>query len=160
MAAASQFHHVNPAILRGILEVESSFKSNAVNRNNNGTVDVGIGQMNSMHFKELATFGIAPSDLLNACVGTYVAAWHLSKKVKAFGNTWYAIGAYHSTTPYFNQRYQALVFNSLVNQGMMPGPKLQVPPLSLAANQCRGNSARAVSPPRPPGQSDIIAISQ
>ncbi len=86
---AGEFHQVNPHILRAILRVESSLRPDTVTRNTNGTLDVGMGGMNSSHFKELAKFGIAPEHLLDACVATYVAAWHLKKNVMKFGNTWF-----------------------------------------------------------------------
>ena len=139
---AAAFHKVNPFILKAILKVESAYNARAINRNGNGTVDVGIAQMNSMHFKELSTHGVAPEDLFDPCVGIYVAGWHLAKQLKAHGNTWFAIGAYHSATPYFNSRYQALVFNALVDLKVMEGPKLGVPPLN------RGVQIKAPSQPR------------
>lgn len=130
IAPAAAYHSVNPSILRGILKVESSFSPRAVNRNQNGSVDVGIGQMNSIHFKELSKHGIAPNDLFDPCIGTYVAAWHLAKQYRAYGNTWFAIGAYHSATPYFNSRYQSLVYNALIDMGIIEGAKRRVPPIN------------------------------
>lgn len=126
---ASQFHGVNHYVLRSILKIESGLKPGAVGKNRNGTEDVGIGQMNSMHFRELSKYGIAPEHLKNACVGTYVAAWHLSKTIARYGNTWFGIAAYHSATPYFNRRYQALLNNEMVKSGALQGPVLHVPPL-------------------------------
>lgn len=126
---ASEFHQVNPHILRAILRVESSLKPSTVTRNENGTLDVGMGGMNSIHFRELAKFGIAPEHLLDACVASFVAAWHLKKNVNKYGNTWFGVAAYHSTTPYFNQRYQALLYNELVKSGTVQGMLLNVPPL-------------------------------
>lgn len=113
---ASQFHQVNPQVLRAILKVESGLNPKAIARNRNGTLDVGIGQMNSIHFGELAKFGIAPGHLLDACVGTYVAAWHLRKQIARYGNTWYGIAAYHSATPRHNARYQLLLHHALVEK--------------------------------------------
>jgi hypothetical protein len=55
---AATYHSVSPWILRAIIQVESSFNPNALNKNNNGTVDIGIAQINSMHFKELGKYGI------------------------------------------------------------------------------------------------------
>lgn len=127
---ASQFHGVNHFVLRSILKIESGLKPGAVGKNRNGTVDVGIGQMNSMHFRELARYGIAPEQLKDACVGTYVAAWHLSKTIARYGNTWAGIAAYHSATPYFNARYQALLNNEMVKSGLLDGPSMPVPPLT------------------------------
>ena len=126
---AAEFHQVNPHILRAILRVESSLRPNTVTRNTNGTLDVGMGGMNSSHFRELAKYGIAPEHLLDACVATYVAAWHLKKNVDKFGNTWFGVAAYHSATPYFNERYQAMLYNELVKSGTVQGSMLAVPPL-------------------------------
>lgn len=126
---ASYYHGVNPAVLRAILKIESNLNPNAIGQNNNGTQDVGIGQMNSMHFKELAKFGIALEQLKDACTGTYVAAWHLKKEIARHGNTWNAIARYHSATPYFNTRYQILLHNELVKAGVIDGQKIPVPPL-------------------------------
>jgi hypothetical protein len=157
VAPAAEFHKVNPWILKGILQVESSFNALAVNRNLNGSLDVGIGQMNSIHFKELSGHGIAPSDLLDPCIGTYVAAWHLAKQLKAYGNTWFAIGAYHSATPYYNSRYQALVYNALVGMEAVAGPRLRVPPMNRGPTT-NGRAVKFGSAAL--NSSDIVAISQ
>ncbi len=113
IAPAASFHKVNPQILTAILKVESGLKPQAVGRNANGTVDLGIGQINSIHLPELKKYDIGPQDLMQACIGTYVAAWHLSKQYKRYGNTWFAVGAYHSITPEHNMRYQQLVYAQL-----------------------------------------------
>jgi soluble lytic murein transglycosylase-like protein len=133
---AATYHGVNQYVLRAILRIESGLKPSAVGINDNGSKDVGMGQMNSSHFKELAQYGIAPNQLFDECIATYVAAWHLKKKMKAFGNSWFGIAAYHSATPYFNNRYQILLSNELVRSGVIQGRILPVPPL-------RGSSGRA-----------------
>lgn len=130
---ASEYHSVNPYILRAILMVESKLNPGAIGHNEGGSVDVGIGQMNSIHFKELSKFGIGPNQLKDACIGTYVAAWHLRKGINQFGNTWEAIARYHSATPYFNNRYQILLRNELVRSGAMTGGLSNVPPLRPAS---------------------------
>lgn len=126
---ASAFHGVNPFVLRAILKVESGLNPKAVGRNGNGTVDVGIAQINSMHFPKLARHGVTPEDLRDACIGTYVAAWHLRQAIARHGNTWFGIATYHSSTPYYNARYQALLNNELVRSGALQGPLLSVPSL-------------------------------
>ena len=130
---AANYHGVSSWVLRGIIQVESRFNPQAMNKNSNGTVDMGIAQINSMHLKELATHGIGPKDLMNACVASYVAAWHLKKQIKAYGNTWFAVGAYHSTTKCFNERYASLVWNELRNWRVVDGPKLRAVPLSTCS---------------------------
>ena len=128
---AATYHSVSPWVLRAIIQVESSFNPNALSKNNNGTVDVGIAQINSMHFKELGKYGIAQRDLMNGCISSYVAAWHLKKQINAYGNTWFAVGAYHSATPCFNQRYTGLVWNALLKWGVVNGPRSK--PVAMSA---------------------------
>jgi soluble lytic murein transglycosylase-like protein len=96
---AAAFHRVNPWVLRAIIWQESGNRPGVVVRNTNGSVDVGLGQINSVHYRELGLYNVAPAQLLDSCVNTYVAAWLLAKKMKAHGNTWEAVGAYHSETP-------------------------------------------------------------
>lgn len=127
---ASTYHTVNPYVLRAILKVESGLKSGALGKNQNGSVDIGIGQINSIHLKELSQFGIGPVHLQDACIGTYVAAWHLKKAIAARGNTWEGVASYHSRTPYFNKRYQALLINEMIRSGAMQGQHLPIPPLN------------------------------
>ncbi len=131
---AARFHSVNEYVLRSILKVESGLNpSTTVSRNKNGTVDVGICQFNSMHFKRLATHNVAPADLLDPCICTYVAAWHLSQFMASNGNTWEGIARYHSATPYFNRRYQILLSNELVRIGALLADIKPVPPLEPGA---------------------------
>ena len=127
---AASFHQVSDSILRAILLVESGMNPNTINKNANGSIDLGLGGMNSVHFQELAKFGIAPVHLLNACVATYVTAWQLKKQFTQYGVTWFAVGAYHSITPYFNQRYQILIYNQLLKIHALQGTPLPVPPMT------------------------------
>ncbi len=129
VAPAAQHHGVNPSVLRAILAIESGTRADVISRNKNGSIDVGIAGINSIHFRDLAKVGITPDKLMDPCVSTYVAAWKLSKHMARFGNNWYGVAAYHSKTPYFNARYQILLHNQLVRQGAIAGKKLRVPPL-------------------------------
>jgi soluble lytic murein transglycosylase-like protein len=130
VGAAAEYHRINPWILKAILKVESNFAPTAINRNPNGTVDVGMGQINSIHFKRLRQYGITPDRLMDGCVSTYVAAWHLAQQVGKYGNTWYGVAAYHSASPCQNGRYSSLVWNVLTEWRVVGGPRLRVPPLS------------------------------
>ena len=126
VTAAAQHHAVNPWLLRAILKVESDFKAGAVNRNSNGSVDVGMAQINSIHFPELARWGIAPAHLLDGCTATYVAAWHLARQLRRHGNSWYGVASYHSTSPCQNARYAGLLWNTLLAWKVVAGPRLPV----------------------------------
>ncbi len=140
---AASHHHVNPLLLRAILKVESNLQPRAVGRNGNGTIDVGIGQINSRHFPLLAVHGIRPAHLLDPCIGTYVAAWHLSRVIASHGNTWESVARYHSATPYFNRRYRILLHNELVAAGVIPGTRLSVPALHPGSAAPAGPASRA-----------------
>lgn len=147
---AAERHSVNPWVLKAILKVESNFKPGAVTRNTNGTVDLGMAQINSIHLRELAKYGIAEGDLLNPCVSTYVAAWHLAKQHRRHGNTWFAVGAYHSATPCFNTRYVGLVWNTLIDWNVVQAERAVVRPLSACRAPGKATStarqATAASP--------------
>jgi len=120
---AAGFHDVNPWILRAIAAQESGFKPNTVHRNTNGSVDIGEMGTNSVHLPELARYGISQNDLLDSCKSVFVGAWRLAKMVKKYGNTWEAVGAYHSETPSIRDRYKALIRRIIefwTAQGLMP----------------------------------------
>lgn len=121
---AAQHHHVNPWVLRAITAQESSFNPNVIHpRNTDGSVDMSWTGINSVHLPELARYGVSAADLRDACKALYVAAWHLRKQVERFGNTWEAVGAYHSKTPSKRDAYSAKIRRILdfwISQGVMP----------------------------------------
>lgn len=99
IADAAARHRVNGDVLRAIGWQESRLQPAALGRNANGTRDLGAFQINSMHLPELARHGIGAAALADGCVSAEVAAWHYRRQVDQQGNTWAAIGAYHSRTP-------------------------------------------------------------
>lgn len=110
---AAAFHQVNAVTLRAIAYHESRMRSWEVRRNSNGTFDIGLYQVNTVHLSELANYGIGPAQLQDACVSAFVGAWLYRKKINVYGNTWTAVGAYHSETPSrrddYARKIQALV---------------------------------------------------
>jgi soluble lytic murein transglycosylase-like protein len=98
-ADAANYQHVNPDILRAIAWQESHFRSDAMHRNANGSIDYGMMQINSIHLHRLSQYGISSRQLLDPCASVYIAAWHLRQKMIKYGNTWEAVGSYHSETP-------------------------------------------------------------
>lgn len=117
---AAAFYRVNADVLHAIMLVESDGRPHVVSRNSNGTLDIGMAQINSIHLRELSRYGIRAEHLLDECVAAFVAAWHYARQIARLGNTWQAIGAYHSRTPRHNERYQRLVFERLVRMGVLP----------------------------------------
>lgn len=120
IATASRYHGVNEIVLRAIAWHESKMDAWAVRKNSNGTYDIGRMQTNSVHRDELAKYGIAPSHLLDPCISAYVGAWMYKKKINKHGNTWAAVGAYHSETPARRDAYSRAIYGILVNWGQIP----------------------------------------
>lgn len=120
---AAAYHRVNPQILMAIALVESSGRPDVIGRNKNQTIDVGLMGVNSIHFQNLVSKGVTPNNLMNECVSMYVAAWLYSHQVFKYGNTWKAVGAYHSRTPSLNEKYQFRVMSKLVEMGILVAAK-------------------------------------
>jgi lysozyme-related protein Hpa2 len=106
---AAQYHSVNPRILRAIAWVESRGRGDAVHLNRNGSIDYGIMQINSIHLRDLGHYGISSTTLMSPCVNIYVAAWHLKTMMRKYGNTWTAVGAYHSESPSERDHYTRMI---------------------------------------------------
>jgi len=106
---AAAYHGVNAQVLRAIGYQESHLNPQAHNRNRNGSEDLGMFQINTIHLPELSRYGIGRQMLYDPCVSAYVAAWHLARKVQLHGNSWHAIGAYHSESPGENGVYARAV---------------------------------------------------
>lgn len=100
---------VSPQILVAIAMQESSLKPDTINRNSNGTTDYGLMGVNTVWLKELRQFGITEAHLMHPCVNVHIGAWIYSLRVREFGNTWRAVGAYHSKTPSKLAKYMSAI---------------------------------------------------
>ncbi|QBQ96230.1 lytic transglycosylase domain-containing protein [Paraburkholderia pallida] len=117
---AARYQKVNPLILRAIAWQESHNTPDALHRNANGSVDYGVMQINSVHLPTLAQYGISSSTLMQPCKNVYIAAWHLRQKMNKYGNTWAAVGAYHSETPALRDQYAQQIAAILRKWKLMP----------------------------------------
>jgi len=99
----------NADVLRAIAIVESRVRPQAERVNPNGSIDRGLYQINSIHLPELAVAGIGPADLHDVCLSSHVASMLLKRQMAKFGDTWTAVGAYHSTLPAKRDVYAAKV---------------------------------------------------
>jgi soluble lytic murein transglycosylase-like protein len=95
-AEAAQRYGVDERLLMAIAKQESDFQPQAKHTNENGSVDVGLMQINSQHFKTLSRFNITEQSLLDPCVNVLVGAWILAGAIKEHGPTWRAVGAYNA----------------------------------------------------------------
>jgi lysozyme-related protein Hpa2 len=115
---AAAYQHVNETILRALAWQESHDDITAKRVNTNGSIDYGLMQINSIHLSALSTYGINSQLLMDPCASIYIAAWHLRKMILKYGNTWRAVGAYHSQTPAERDKYAAQVRR--IVQTMLP----------------------------------------
>jgi soluble lytic murein transglycosylase-like protein len=102
---AATYHHVNQTILYALAKHESRLNPSFIGKNKNGSIDIGLLGINSIHLNKLSKFGVTKERLLDPCVNAYVGAWLYSQKIGKYGNTWEAVGAYHSTTPHLKYIY-------------------------------------------------------
>lgn len=119
---AAGYHKVDMWLLYSIAWVESRMNPTAINRNKNGSVDIGMMQINTIWLPELARYGITQHHLLDGCTSIYIGAWILSKNIRNHGYTWKAIGAYNSATPGIGFRYAQKVYEAHKRLTGLPTP--------------------------------------
>lgn len=102
---AGKTYKVPPMLLQAIAWVESRYDRNASNHNTNGSVDMGVMQINSLWLEPLAEHGIEWKHLYNACYNINVAAWILRRQINEVGYNWQAVAHYHSRTPERGDNY-------------------------------------------------------
>ncbi len=102
---AGKMYQVPPMLLQSIAWVESRYDKNAKNHNTNGSVDMGVMQINSLWLEPLSEYGVQRKHLYNACYNISVAAWILRKQINEVGYNWQAVAHYHSRTPDKGENY-------------------------------------------------------
>ncbi|QRX85114.1 transglycosylase SLT domain-containing protein [Glaciimonas sp. PAMC28666] len=92
-------YSIDPMLLQAIAHVESGMNVAARNYNNDGSYDVGLMQINKLHFPRLAPLGITEKRLIaEPCTSVMVGAWILAEFVQRVGYNWNAVGAYNAGT--------------------------------------------------------------
>ncbi|KGB99977.1 MULTISPECIES: transglycosylase SLT domain-containing protein [Burkholderia] len=162
---AAAFQHVSVSLMRGIAQVESGMNPNAVNTNTNGTVDIGLMQINSTWLPTLAREGITRESLFDACTNAYVGAWILSQNIRQLGPNWNAIGAYNSASPDKRLAYARKVYDAIRTMPDSPDTPMPILPpsftppqqaqtynpfASLSVSAPPVTRARTISPAAPP----------
>ena len=89
---------IAPELLCAIALAESGLDARASHQNANGSVDVGVMQVNSRWFAPLREYGLTPADLWEPCTNIHVGAWILAHDILRYGSTWTAVGAYNAGT--------------------------------------------------------------
>ena len=119
---AGAHYAVNPWLLKAIASVESNENPQAKNINRQFrqlNEDIGMMQINSIWLPQLAKFGISRESLFEECLNIHIGAWILAQQIQTYGNTWTAVGAYHSRTPERNRWYAQKVAARLKGWGKL-----------------------------------------
>lgn len=109
------------SLLLAVIKTEGGRNGLAV-KNKNGSYDLGIMQINTIHLPALKKMGINRATLLsNGCVNIDVGAWMLRSHFPAKPELtnrdkwWGYVGNYHSKTVSYNLAYQKRVWKNLSN---------------------------------------------
>ncbi|KRP58913.1 transglycosylase SLT domain-containing protein [Pseudomonas trivialis] len=91
-------YDIEPELLQAIAAVESGYRANAMNKaNSDGSRDIGLMQINSMHLPRLLKQGITEERLLSEpCLSVEVGASILAEFIQRFGYNWTAVGSYNA----------------------------------------------------------------
>lgn len=123
---AGQTYGLDPWLLLSIALTESSFKEGIKSKNTNGTYDLGLMQINTIHTKYFSEkFGLTQADLqYNSCAGVMAAGHLLKQSIQRYGYNIDGIGGYHSRTPHLRKKYGNKViknYNQLVSKYYLKG---------------------------------------
>lgn len=120
MAMVAQLYDLPPRVLPSIHAVEGG-GTGVIHRNNNGTEDFGVMQINTLWLSRLSRLTGEPvaavrAQLLSSpCYNISAAGMILRDCLdETGGDLMRAIGNYHSHTPVHNQGYQAKVMRAVM----------------------------------------------
>lgn len=113
MVTAAQRYTLPLDVFRAVIATEGGWNG-MKKRNRNGSYDLGLAQINTIHLPELAQYGVSEVQLVrDVCVNLHVAAYRLRSEINRVGDFWRGVGNYHSRTPALNAAYQARVRRNL-----------------------------------------------
>lgn len=112
------WYGVNVHLLYAIAKTESNLNPNAMNRNKNGSYDIGMMQINSSWLPTLSKYGVTEEKLKDPCVNLQVGAWILAQNMQRMGLTWDAVGAYNARNPKLRVKYAQKVYKNIPQEVM------------------------------------------
>lgn len=103
--------NINPIVLLSIAKVESNLSKNAINKNSDGTYDIGIMQINNSWLKK---YNFTDKYIFHACTNIYFGTFILKQCFDRFGYTWKGIDCYNKgLKAKYNSKYVFRVKNVL-----------------------------------------------
>ncbi len=117
MAESAAAYKLPLVLLQAIAKTEGG-STGTVSRNKNGSVDMGVMQVNSIHLQSaphhFLARGVTASQLINDdCVNIAAGASILRYEIDRAPDFWTGVARYHSRTPHFAAIYLAKVVNHL-----------------------------------------------
>jgi len=114
ISSAAARYQVPVDLVRAIIRTEGGTTGRTVG-NTNGSRDMGLMQVNSIHLPELARYGITREMVTNdECLNIHVGTFILHRELSRGGDYWTNVGAYNSRKPVHNVRYRTKVWNNLL----------------------------------------------
>ena len=111
---SSRFFKINPLVIKSLIKVEGG-KIGTMSRNSNGTYDMGIMQINTIHlpaikkkYPSVSWREVAYSPCVNIGVGSWILKQRLDEVDK--DSYWKGVGNYHSKTAKYRKRYLKKLF--------------------------------------------------
>ncbi len=102
---AAEAYQVPAPLIMAIILTENGIDGTE-SKNDNGTYDLGIMQINTSWAPRFEHSGYTLNDVTNnPCENVYVGTWILSRCLSKNPDLFSAIGDYHSHTPYYNLEY-------------------------------------------------------
>lgn len=97
-------YHVPATMIISVMQTEGGRNGDAI-KNKNGTVDLGVMQVNSSWLSILKKYNLTLTSLrYDACLNVEVGTWILAQQM-ARAEGWRGVGNYHSNTFKYNQKY-------------------------------------------------------
>ncbi|WP_231502453.1 lytic transglycosylase domain-containing protein [Herbaspirillum sp. RV1423] len=109
----ANWYGINIHLLYAIAKTESNLNPSAMNKNKNGSYDIGLMQINSSWLPTLKKYGVEEKQLKDPCVNLQVGAWILSQNMERMGATWEAVGAYNARSPELRIKYARKVYKNI-----------------------------------------------
>lgn len=111
---AGSAYLINPYLLQSIAGIESGFASTAIHKNRNGSVDIGLMQVNSAWIQ---IAGLEPRRLLSdPCYNVMTGARILKNCIDRYGYTWEAVGCYNASSHEKRVAYSWKIYNNLKSE--------------------------------------------
>ncbi len=112
---AGKAYGINTYLLQSIARVESNLNPNAINRNLNGSTDIGIMQINSSW---IARLGLDSGRLVSdPCYNVMTGAKIFRYCIDKHEYTWEAVGCYNAVSKHKRVDYSWKVYNKIKAEG-------------------------------------------